>query len=623
MIETKRNWYTLLADLWQILRLAYVAKPRLSILSILFSSVQAVLPAVSAWLLKFLLDGVVSYFATPISTVFRAVVLLTIAYVVAGSLQKLLIPIDQFFKGELRRAISLKICGDVYEQTLRFEGIAYLEDPQYHDLQTVSGQSVQNAPFVIADGLTTLVQSVSVLVSFLGLLIILSPLLTVLVFLSIIPNLFVQLRFGRDRFKLAFDLSPLQRESSYLAYTLTGLPAAKEVRLFGLQSYLLDKWKRITERSNQAESNLQRQELGWKIGLELLAFVGTGFAYYFIVRGIFNQQLTVGDIALYGSAVSGVQMGILSLVRAIAQVSEIHLFFAQYDAIRTMSQPIEVADEPEPTITLQHAITFQNVWFRYSDESAWVLRGVSFTLPVNQCVALVGVNGAGKSTLIKLITRLYDPTHGHIFWDGVDIQAFAVSDYRQQLSTVFQDFMRFQLPVWENIGMGNMRQINQRDTIQQAAQKAEIADHIDQLEHGYDTHLSRWLSMGEKGTDLSGGEWQRIAIARSFMRDSDLLLLDEPTAALDAETEQRVVKLFEQLKTGRTSLLISHRFSTVKLADRIVVLADGAIIERGTHAELITLDSTYARMYYAQADLFAMNDNPQVHPSAKSDETNN
>lgn len=587
-----------------MLHFAWDASRRHALLSVLFSLFQSLLPVATAWLLKLLLDSVAAYLAAPVAAIVNSIILFTVAYVAVASLQKLLLPLDQFIQGELRRAIDILVRGDVYRHTASQEGIAYLEDPQYHDLQTVSSQNVQQAPFIIADGLNAFIQSVSLLLSFFGLLLILSPLLAALVLLSAIPHLLLHLQFGRDRFKLAFDLSPLQRDGYYFSHLLTGLPAAPEMRLFGLKQYLFDRWRDVTIRNNQAQSDLARKELRWKLGLEMLSLLSLGVAYFFIIRGILGQHLTVGDIALYSSAVAGVQGGIVAFVRATAQVAEIHLFFNQYTRLKQLPQPIAIPERPQPIATLQQGIQFQDVWFRYSDNAPWVLRGVSFTLPANQCVALVGVNGAGKSTLVKLITRLYDPTRGQILWDGMDIRAFEVADYRRRLSAVFQTFVRYQMPVWENIGLGDVTQVDNQAAIAAAAVKAEIDDHIAQLPDGYQTRLSRWLGVGEQGTDLSGGQWQRIAIARAFMRDTDLLLLDEPTAALDANAEAQVVRLFAQMKQSKTSLLISHRFSTVKLADQIVVLANGRIAETGCHEHLLGQNGVYAGLYDAQAGLF-------------------
>jgi ATP-binding cassette, subfamily B, bacterial len=607
LVQTKRSWHTFCRDAGKMLRLAWQARPRFSLVAILLSLVQALLPVAAAWLLKLLLDAVVVYFETPAEQFFRYVVLFAAGYVVVFSLQKLVGSLEQYIKGELQRAIGLLVRGNVYRQTLSFEGIAYLENPQYHDLQTVSSQSVQSAPFMIADALSALVRAVSLLVSFLGLLLWLSPLLTVLVLLSAVPHLLIHLKFGRDRFKLSFDLSPLQRESFYFSALLTGLAAAKELRLFGLQSYLFDKWQRTAAENNEAQRQLQYKEMGWQLLLELLAFAALALAFFFILLGIFNRQMSVGDIALYSSALAGVQTGIVTLVRAIGQTSEVHLFFTQYENLQKMPQPVRISDNPRPVSPLRLAIEFRNVWFRYGDDMSWVLQGISLTIPANQCLALVGVNGAGKSTLVKLITRLYDPTKGQILYDGIDIREFDVAEYRRRLSAVFQDFVQYQLPVWENIGLGDVARIRQRAPIVAAAQEAGIAGRIAALPNGYETRLSRWLARGEQGTDLSGGEWQKIAIARAFMREADLILLDEPTAALDSETESRLVALLTQLKTGRTSLLISHRFSTVKLADVIVVMDGGRVSECGTHAELMRLNGLYTRMYSAQADLYYQN----------------
>lgn len=598
---SKKHIRTFFHNALKMLRIGLEAKPHLSLLAIAFSIIQSLLPVAGAWLLKLLLDAVVVYFETPGSEIFRYAGLFAAGYVVVFSLQKAMLPLDQYIKGELQRAIGLLVRGHVYHQTLSFEGIAYLENPQYHDLQTVSSQSVQSAPFIIADALSALIRAISLLASFLGLLLLLSPLLTLLVLLSAIPHLLMHLKFGQDRFKLSFDLSPLQRESYYLSFLLTGLATAKELRLFGLQSYLFGKWRQVVTQNNEAERHLQYKELRWQLGLESLGFLTMALAFFFIMRGILNQQMSVGDIVLYSSALAGVQTGIVTLVQAIGQTFEVNLFFTQYEDLQTMPQPIHISAVPQPIAPLCQGVEFRDIWFRYSDEAPWVLKGISFFMPANQCLALVGANGAGKSTLVKLITRLYDPTRGKILWDGVDIREFAVSEYRSRLSTVFQDFVRYQLPVWENIGLGDVANIDQRQQIIAAARQADITDHIAHLPNGYDTQLSRWLARDDQGTDLSGGEWQKIAIARAFMRQAELILLDEPTASLDSETETRLIQLLTQLKAGRTSLLISHRFSTVKLADMIVVIDDGQVREYGTHAQLIAASGLYDRMYAAQA----------------------
>jgi len=242
------------------------------------------------------------------------------------------------------------------------------------------------------------------------------------------------------------------------------------------------------------------------------------------------------------------------------------------------------------------------VSFRYSDQHPWVLQNVTLTFPRGKCLGLVGLNGAGKTTLVKLLTRLYDPTEGEILWDGVDIRHFETRELRQRMGGIFQDFVHFDLTAEENIGLGQVDEIDNSERIHQAAVDAGVDEVLEKLPQGYKTVLSRWLAEDKVGIDLSGGQWQKIAIARMFMRETDFLILDEPTAALDAEAEYEIYNHFVNLVKGRTSLLISHRFSTMRIADVIAVLDGGKIVEYGTHDELLQAEKAYARLYNMQLE---------------------
>lgn len=264
-----------------------------------------------------------------------------------------------------------------------------------------------------------------------------------------------------------------------------------------------------------------------------------------------------------------------------------------------------MAERPQPVPTLQHGLELQNVSFRYHDDQPWVLQNVNLFIPAQACLALVGLNGAGKTTLVKLLLRFYDPTEGQILWDGMDIRRFDPQALRQQMGAIFQDFMRFDLTVQENIGLGDARYVASRERVQQAARRSGAHNMIQNLPHGYETELTLMFANGKSPVDLSGGQWQKIALARLFMRqEADLLILDEPTAALDAEAEHDLFEHFVELVNGRTTLLISHRFSTVKMADCIAVLADGRIVEHGSHEDLLTRGVQYARLYTLQAEKY-------------------
>lgn len=277
------------------------------------------------------------------------------------------------------------------------------------------------------------------------------------------------------------------------------------------------------------------------------------------------------------------------------------LFFKQYTALLNMEQPLVVTSTPRPMPPLTQGITFRDVSFRYGKEHPWALRHVDLFLPANRCLALVGLNGAGKTTLVKLLARLYDPTEGQILWDGIDLREFDPLAYRQRLGAIFQDFSRYELSVQENIGLGNLERIEERSSIQKAAIKAGIHAHIERLPQDYHSLLSRWLAEKQAGVDFSGGEWQKLALARMFVRDAEMLVLDEPTASLDAQAEYDLYCHFKELMQGHTCLLITHRFSTARMADLIAVLQDGHIREYGTHDALLACSGAYAQLYDMQA----------------------
>ncbi|MCL4466692.1 MAG: ATP-binding cassette domain-containing protein, partial [Chloroflexi bacterium] len=274
--------------------------------------------------------------------------------------------------------------------------------------------------------------------------------------------------------------------------------------------------------------------------------------------------------------------------------------------IQVMSLPGSTPDARvrHPVGKLDQGIEFRRVWFRYSDHHPWTLRGIDLLIPAGRCLALVGANGSGKSTLVKLLTRMYDPTVGEILWDGRDLREFDPIELRARMAAVFQDFARYDLTAHENIGVGDCERIGDPLRVCRAAMRSGIDDVIRNLPHGYQTVLSRWLAKGEVGVDLSGGEWQKIALARMLARDADLLIMDEPTAALDSQAEQEMYDHFISVIRGHTTVLISHRFSTVRMADIIAVIESGRVTEYGSHSQLASSQGVYARLYNLQASRY-------------------
>jgi ATP-binding cassette subfamily B protein len=346
--------------------------------------------------------------------------------------------------------------------------------------------------------------------------------------------------------------------------------------------------------------------------------VVSGAALVWAVRAAGAGQLTIGDVSVFVAAVAGTQSTLSSIVRGTAGAHEALLTFDHYQAVVTGPPDLPRHSQPITPGPLRRGIELRDVWFRYSEEHPWVLRGVNLTISQGTAVALVGLNGAGKSTLVKLLCRFYDPTRGSVSWDGVDLRDLDVERLRARIGAVFQDFMNYDLSARENIGVGSVAAINDLDQVRTAAKAARVDDVITGLPRGYETLLTRIffqqadLDDPDNGVLLSGGQWQRVGIARGFMRNSpDLLILDEPSSGLDAEAEHDIHAQLRGHRTGQTSILISHRLNAVRDADAIVVLANGVIVEQGSHDSLIAADGRYAYLFALQAQGYSDTDGAQ------------
>lgn len=587
----------------QLVSLAWHAQPACFIGVLVLDVTQGLVPVATAWLTKLLFDLLAQALqgSTPSNLVASVLPLLT-AQVLLAALSTTMSHGSTFLTAELSRRVTLQAQLAVYHQVNRFVGLRYFEDPRFYDRIQLANQGAMMGPQETVHIFSTVLQSTVTLSGFLVVLLAFSPLLAALCAVAAAVQLVAELKLGRYRLLLAEENSPQERQASYYGSILSGLPFVKELRLFGLADYFLARFRRGYQAIHRAQRRQQARELRWQSGLGLLSSLVASAAFVVVVLQAFAGRISLGDVTLYTSAVGSVQGGLTGLVFAIASLNESLLFFRRFTELAALPEPMPVASPGRPIGRLTGGIELRDVSFRYSEEHPWVLRHVNLTIPAGQCTALVGSNGAGKTTLVKLLTRLYDPTEGHILWDGTDLRDIAPAALRARLGAVFQDFAQYGLTARENIGIGDVRRLADRDRVRQAAVSAGIHEALAALPQGYETLLSRWLMGAGVGADLSGGEWQKIALARVFMRhQADFLVLDEPTAALDAAAEYETYRSFAALMAGRTTLLISHRFSTVRMADAIAVLENGRITEHGPHHELTARGGTYAKLYALQA----------------------
>jgi len=501
----------------------------------------------------------------------------------------------------LHSRINISINSRIIRKALELD-LAHFENAEFYDKLQNARREADWRSLQIVNGGFFLIQNVITLLSFGALLIRFSPWLAAILFLATIPAFVAQSQYAELNFRVLSWRAPEARKLMYLEHLLTDYEAVKEIKLFNLGEPLLGRyadlfWKFLREDQAIAQKR-SLASFGWGL-LATLTYYG---AYAWIVWRAVTAAITLGDMTLYIGIFRSSQNMFEGILYGLTSLYENGLFMSNLFAFLELKPSMPVAASPAPApIEIRSGIEFREVSFKYEGHDEYALRDISFKIDPGEKIALVGPNGAGKTTLIKLLTRLYDPTEGQILLDGIDLRDIDPRDLRQRIGVIFQDFVRYHLAASENVGFGQIEALADRPRIVGAAEKSGAHPVITALPEGYETTLGRWFS---KGRDLSGGEWQKIALARAFMRDCEVIVLDEPTAALDAENEMKVFQQFRELTTDKIAFLISHRFSTVRMADRIFVIEKGAITEEGTHEGLLALDGTYARLFTLQAESY-------------------
>lgn len=610
------GWYSVV-NVWRLvewsLRLFWRSH-RLATVGVLILTVaESVMPVIQLWVTKLLVDQVVLVLSLGQSG--SATEMVALAWRYLGYEAGVLFASVMFgivaahVRNILQEHLVYRVQIDVLEQAARLD-LAYYESAEYYDQMHRAQHQARFAPIQLLHINLNFFKTFITLLSICSVIILYKVWVFFILVGATLPGFLVAMYYGQKRFMLVNTRTPDGRRADYLHTIITTDTYAKEVRVWGNSNYFLDQIKALRRRFRSENIAISRKQSTGALVGELISTIGYYASYATVLAGVLAGRLTLGDMTLYAGAFGQAQSLFEEMMQAVAQMYEMFLFAEQLDIFLEYEPLVLAPTVPAALPTKPNGLVVDNVHFTYPGTEREILKGVNFSIAPGECVALVGANGAGKTTLVKCLLRLYDVDDGEIAVEGQNITSFTPSDWRSQIGVVFQDYARYQLPAFENIGLGDVSQIEDLSAIRQAAEQAGIDGMLTDLPLSYQTQLGRQF---EDGQELSLGQWQRVAIARALLRDAPLLILDEPTAAMDPQAEYELYQQFRQMTQERMTLLISHRFSTVRMADRIIVLDDGKVIEDGSHEVLMAKGGHYAKLFSMQAESYQLSDDHAFH----------
>lgn len=595
----RSGWQERLAALGNVppvLKIVWDSGPAVVTFGLVFRLFAAVLPVALLWITKLIIDGIVHAVSAhqPVSPRFWWLVAAEFGVAVLVSiLSRGIDYLDSLLADKYTRHVSIAVMKHASELDL----IAY-EDPVFYDrLERARVQATDRLAMIQSIG--RLVQQLITAVTMSISIIVYSPWLMLLLVAGVLPAFLGESHFAFLGYAKNFHQTPIKRQLDYLRVLGGSKEAAKELKLFGLSRFLTDRFTQLSNLIYSEDVSLARRRLMAGSALSIIGTLGYYSAYAWVIWRTIAGVLSIGTLTFLAGAIQQASLNIQQVFSTLAGIADQALFLtdllAFFDMRPTIRSKPDARLAPRP---IRQGFEFRNVSFRYPGTERLVLNRLNFHLRPEERVALIGENGEGKTTIVKLITRLYDPTEGQILLDGVDLREYNLEDLYREIGVIFQDFMRYEMTASENIASGLIEELGNLSLLRNAAHKSLADEVIERLPHRYEQMLGRRF---EGGVDLSGGEWQKVALARAYLRDAQLLILDEPTASLDARSEFEVFRRFAELTAGKMALFISHRFSTVRMADRIVVLENGRIAEGGTHEQLSMLGGRYAEMFELQA----------------------
>jgi ATP-binding cassette subfamily B protein len=579
-----------------VLGIVWRSGPVVVTLGLIIRLLTSLLPIALLWVAKLIIDTIIhtlnTHTAVPTSLWWLVGIEFGLA-VLGSTLARLMDYFDALLADKYTRYVSI----EVMRHASQLDLIAY-EDPVFYDrLERARVQATDRLGMIQSIG--RLVQQVITTISLSVSIFLFSPWLLLLLVAGVIPAFLGESHFAFLGYAKNFRQTPIRRQLDYLRVLGGSREAAKELKLFGLQRFLLDRFTGLSDQIYDENVALAKRRLFAGAALSLIGTGGYYAAYVLVVWRTVTGAITIGSLTFLSGAILQASSNIQQIFSTLSGIADQALFLTDLLAFFAMAPTIRSKPNALPAPRpIRKGFEFRNVSFHYPGSSRMVLENLNLVLRPAERVALIGENGQGKTTIVKLMTRLYDPVEGQVLLDGIDLREYDLDDLYREIGVIFQDFMRYEMTARENIAVGRIEAAADAQLLQTAAEKSMAAEVIGRLPGVYDQMLGRRF---DGGVDLSGGEWQKVALARAYLRDAQVLILDEPTAALDARSEYEVFRRFAELTTGKMALFISHRFSTVRMADRIIVLDDGKVVEDGSHDDLIRLGGRYSEMFELQA----------------------
>jgi len=595
-LSFKEKWVAL-GNLPEFFKMVWKDSPKLMILNLSLRLIRSLQPLAVLWVAKLIMDQVVSLVTRhgegDYRLVFKLVVLELGLAVLNDILGRCIALTDGLIGDSFANTTSIKIMEHAAQLDMNhFEDHRFYDQLERARRQTLNRSLLTAQVFGQAQELVTLIVLAAGLASF-------NPWLILLLVIAVIPAFLGESHFNERSYSLIHAWTPERRELDYLRYTGSSDETAKEVKIFGLSDFLIKRYKRLSDKFYDENKQLSMKRALYGSLLTSIATIAHYGTYAYIIYRTIHGYLTIGDLTFFMGSFARMRTLLDNIFNRFSSIGEGALYlkdlFSFLELKPSISSPEKSKRFPNP---IQHGFVFENVGYKYPGTEQWAVHNLSFTLMPKEKLALVGENGAGKTTIVKLLARLYDPTEGRILLDGIDLKEYNIDEIRSEIGVIFQDFVKYQFTAGENIGVGRTEDMDDFNRIVNASEMSLANTVIEKLPEKYQQMVGKRFS---SGVDLSGGEWQKLALGRAYMRNAQVIILDEPTAALDARAEHEVFLRFANLTKDKTGLIISHRFSTVRMADRILVLEKGKLLEIGSHKELLHKQGRYAELFNLQA----------------------